>query len=98
MVSSGYATASADGSLHFTPPGSGEGAGVAAGLTAQRATETSPPAAPVPPAPAGGAATPGGDDAQLEELAQRIYHHIRWRLRSELLLDRERAGLMTDLS
>ena len=34
----------------------------------------------------------------MEELATKLYHHIRWRLRSELLLDRERAGLMTDLS
>jgi hypothetical protein len=39
-------------------------------------------------APGGGAA--GGD---LDELAHKLYDRIRWRLRTELRLDRERAGL-----
>jgi hypothetical protein len=37
-----------------------------------------------------------GPHENLEELADRLYGHIRTRLRSELLVDRERAGLMTD--
>ena len=32
----------------------------------------------------------------LEELAVRLYPNIRSRLRQELLIDRERAGLLTD--
>jgi hypothetical protein len=32
----------------------------------------------------------------LEELATRIYGRLRRRLRAELLIDRERAGLLTD--
>jgi hypothetical protein len=33
----------------------------------------------------------------IEELANRLYDRIRGRLRSELLIDRERAGFITDL-
>jgi hypothetical protein len=32
----------------------------------------------------------------MEELSVRIYNHLRRRLRQELLVDRERAGLLTD--
>ena len=35
-------------------------------------------------------------DDELEELAHRLYDHIRARIRSELLVDRERAGLLAD--
>jgi hypothetical protein len=35
-------------------------------------------------------------DDQLEELAGRLYDHIRSRFRAELLIDRERAGLLAD--
>ena len=35
-------------------------------------------------------------DHELEELADRLYDHIRTRFRSELLIDRERAGLLAD--
>jgi hypothetical protein len=52
---------------------------------------SAPSAGSPPPAPAGG---PGAED--LEALAGRLYERIRRRLRSELLLDRERSGLMTD--
>jgi hypothetical protein len=33
---------------------------------------------------------------ELDELAGRLYDRLRSRLRQELLLDRERAGLLTD--
>jgi hypothetical protein len=36
------------------------------------------------------------DSHHLEELTQRIYDRLRSRLRTELLVDRERAGLLTD--
>jgi hypothetical protein len=36
------------------------------------------------------------DTAQLDELAARLYDRLRSRLRTELLVDRERAGLLTD--
>jgi hypothetical protein len=35
-------------------------------------------------------------DDEVEELADRLYDHIRARLRAELLIDRERAGLLAD--
>lgn len=38
------------------------------------------------------------DDARgLDRLAGRLYRHIRSRLRAELIIDRERAGLLADL-
>jgi len=37
------------------------------------------------------------DPTQLEELAGRLWSHLRVRLRRELLADRERAGMLTDL-
>jgi hypothetical protein len=33
----------------------------------------------------------------MEELARRLYEHIGGRLRAELLVERERAGMVTDL-
>ncbi|MGV9712393.1 hypothetical protein ACWDTI_17225 [Gordonia sp. NPDC003424] len=54
-----------------------------------------------PPAPGGGAASSGAHDAapaygDLEELARRLYEPLSARLRAELWLDRERAGILTD--
>lgn len=44
------------------------------------------------------AAAAGGQSPQsVEEMAARIYDRIRSRLRDELLVDRERAGLVTDV-
>jgi hypothetical protein len=59
-------------------------------------TDTALPAPTAPAsAPSGQAATsaasPAGSD--LDELAHKLYDHIRWRLRAELRLDMERAGL-----
>jgi hypothetical protein len=42
---------------------------------------------------AAGGALPAGD---LDALAGRLYDKIRYRLKAELRLDRERAGLITD--
>ena len=42
------------------------------------------------------AAQPAGEEA-MDALAGKLYDRIRSRLKSELLVDRERAGLLTDL-
>jgi hypothetical protein len=54
-------------------------------------------AAPTSPAPS--AATTAGPAAgvDLEEMARRLFDPLSARLRAELWLDRERAGLVTDL-
>lgn len=72
-----------------------------AGETIQRTPE--PQAAPAPvvqtvtaaPAPTGdgGAALP----TDLDELARRLYGPLEARLKTELWLDRERAGLITEV-
>jgi hypothetical protein len=36
-------------------------------------------------------------DTDMDELAGKLYEKIRTRLKSELLVDRERAGFLTDL-
>jgi hypothetical protein len=61
-------------------------------LNVQTATASSA-ATSSAPGPAG-AAHP---DENLDALAGKLYDRIRSRLKSELLLDRERAGLLTDL-
>jgi len=48
--------------------------------------------APIAPAPAAEPAPP----IDLDDLARRVYGQVRTQLRSELLIDRERAGLLTD--
>lgn len=52
--------------------------------------------------PGGGGAAiaapvPGQSEKELDELARKLYDRIRYHLRSELLIDRERAGVLTDL-
>jgi hypothetical protein len=73
------------------------------GLSAQRAAEDSPAPALSAGAPsaAGAAGAHGGgaapSEGELDDLAVRLYDRLRSRLRLELLIDRERAGLITDL-
>jgi hypothetical protein len=50
---------------------------------------------PPEPAPAAPAAPTG--PAEIDELVRRIYEPIAARLRAELRIDRERAGMLTDL-
>ena len=52
--------------------------------------------APGGPGPAGGEGA-GGPAANLDEMARRLYEPLAARLREELWLDRERAGLMSDV-
>lgn len=73
----------------------------------QRQEAPAPAPAAAPPASAtvpseSTNATAGGASPQTEEeldvLAGRLYDHIAGRLRRELRMDRERTGLLTDLS
>ena len=50
-----------------------------------------------PTSGASGAATPGASGADIDELARRLFDPLSARLRSELWLDRERAGLSIEL-
>ncbi|HET9847371.1 MAG TPA: hypothetical protein VFR68_02300 [Candidatus Dormibacteraeota bacterium] len=50
-----------------------------------------------PAAGAEAAASGGDEETRMEDLAAKLYDRIRGRLRSELLVDRERAGFLTDL-
>lgn len=62
--------------------------------------EPAPGASPSPGASPGSpaaSASPAERDHELDELARRLYGRIRARLSAELLADRERAGLITDL-
>lgn len=71
-------------------PGGGEGAPGAPPVAAAVASpQASPVAAALP------SSRPTG--SQLEELAQLLYEPISARIRAELWLDRERAGLMVNL-
>lgn len=87
--------ASDTGNVHSTvqrePVDSGS---TSADPSVSAATESGPPAAaalPGGPGPAGGEA-----GANLDEMARRLYEPLAARLREELWLDRERAGLMSD--
>jgi hypothetical protein len=62
-----------------------------------------PPAAAPPPSASGGGPTPpasasppAGGGQNLDELSRQLYDRIRDRLRAELRLDRERAGMASD--
>lgn len=80
---------------------------LATSATIQRAPESngsSPAASDAPsmsgpgqPSPAASISPQKDDDTQMDELAGKLYDKIRSRLRNELLVDRERAGFLTDL-
>jgi hypothetical protein len=65
------------------PPAAEPGADAAASAPATPSSEFPPPAA-------------GAKPTDLDELARRLYEPLTARLRAELWLDRERAGVMTD--
>lgn len=95
-----------DGALTLATPGAAPASGGAASPLAGAPTGTaiaeersaSPQRAdassPAPgPAPTAGAR--GDDESELDELAHKLYERIRLRLGRELLLDRERSGLLS---
>lgn len=47
--------------------------------------------------PAAAAGPNHGSESEMDELARKLYDRIRGRLKAELLVDRERAGFLTDL-
>ncbi|MCL2396188.1 MAG: hypothetical protein FWC87_16070, partial [Acidimicrobiaceae bacterium] len=58
----------------------------------------SDPVSPTTPAPSNAAPQNVRSDGDLDDLGRRLYDGIRDRLKAELYLDRERAGLLTDLN
>ncbi len=98
-VAAGVARQDADGSVVFAPP---VGSDYAA-PTVQRELEPNQDEgrradvqAPTPPAGAAPSPLAGLDTADLEDLARRLFDPLAARLRTELWLDRERAGFLTD--
>jgi hypothetical protein len=85
------------------------GQGISAGPTAAAAAIEEPEpmlqreevgmaAAAAPAQSAGGGAGPGPhSDKELNDLASRLYDRLRVHLRSDLLIERERAGMLIDL-
>lgn len=72
-----------------------ESSGAATEPDPSQASVTAAPAAPVAPQAAAGEAAPAGGN--IDELVNRLYDPLAARLRSELWLDRERAGALMDL-
>lgn len=71
---------------------------VTAGESPEPAPEAPASPAPAPPSgPSAGAVPPPTNENELAELARKLYEPITARLRRELLVDRERAGMITDL-
>jgi uncharacterized protein DUF4157 len=72
-------------------------------VTAQREPDVATPPAPAAATAAAAetvsaaAATREPSEQSMDELAGRLYDRIRGRLKNELLVDRERAGFLTDL-
>jgi hypothetical protein len=97
-LASGAASLDEDGAVVFAPPAGEPPQLSPSGADTAPAPQRAPIAPPVDPAPAVPAAAPGGaPGADLDELARRLYDRIRLRLRTELRLDRERSGQLTDL-
>jgi hypothetical protein len=88
----GVAAPSSPASVTMPESASQPGVGSAAPETAAAAPVDIPPAAVQPTAP-NDETVPALD---FDEIARRVYGQVRTQLRSELLIDRERAGLLTD--
>jgi hypothetical protein len=94
-IAAGIATRDSAGSVVFAPPAVVQvqrqeaAPGPAPVPASTEPVSLAPPAAPGPP----GAATPGPDIAAM---ADELYERIERRLRSDLLLERERRGLLAD--
>jgi hypothetical protein len=61
----------------------------------QRADAAAPTLGTTPPTAPSSVGTNTDDPGELDELAHKLYERIRHRLSRELLLDRERSGLLT---
>ena len=82
--------------LGWTPAAGFAAMSAPEGPVVQRAVQIGEMTSEVAPPPAGGAdgGAAGGQD--YEEIAERVYDRIRSRFATELLLDRERMGLLID--
>jgi hypothetical protein len=73
---------------------------ISAGVSSMTSGAESSLAGPVGSAIGSVASSLGGhktDETDMDELAGKLYDRIRSRLKTELLVDRERAGFLTDL-
>ncbi len=73
---------------------------ISAGVSSLTSGAGSSLAGPVGSAIGSVASSLGGhktDETDMDELAGKLYDRIRSRLKTELLVDRERAGFLTDL-
>ena len=52
---------------------------------------------PVSVSPTAATGPSQASESEMDELARKLYDRIRGRLKTELLVDRERAGFLTDL-
>ncbi|MFV2062925.1 MAG: DUF4157 domain-containing protein, partial [Chloroflexota bacterium] len=96
-----------DTALTLVSQGTGDDGGSAEAATTAHPTLTqvdTPVVAPqrqdISATPAGATGSdddPSDKEAELEELARQLYERIRYRIGRELLLDGERAGVLTDL-
>jgi hypothetical protein len=83
-------SAAEDGSTSVQLQSAGESAPPASEPAAD--TSSAPPLSSSAPPPA----APGASSTNLDELARRLYEPLSARLRAELWLDRERAGVMSN--
>ena len=105
-VSTGLAQRSPDGAVHFAPQGPAGGAGSQPSMVSRAldpaATTTS--AVPAGGQPAGTAAVTGVGDSpaaaagppDIAAMTDLLYERIEYRLRTDLLLERERMGSLPD--
>jgi hypothetical protein len=93
FADAGLSRADSDAALTGVQRQPADGGAAAAEPSVSMDTASEPTAAP---APAAGPATTAGSAANLDEMARRLYEPLAARLREELWLDRERAGLMSD--
>ncbi len=77
------------------PPAQWDGS-VQAPDAIEPAAAAPPASSEASPADTAPAPSPAAPEVDLDDLARRVYGRVRTQLRSELLIDRERAGLLTD--
>ena len=90
-MAAGAAAADGLGGVVFHPPGGGAAQSTGGGSAGSVPGATAAPGA-------GGGAGAGAPGPDLDDLARRLFDPLSARIKSELWLDRERAGMVTDLA
>lgn len=98
-VAAGIARADGPGSVVFDPPPGSDPRASAGEPSVQRQDDAAPatPSSAVVASAAAPPPTPGTPALDLDDLARRLIEPLSARLKTELWLDRERAGIVTDL-